>query len=101
MNNARKRKLERCKLLPKHGVERKQWLRTLNYREIRWWVMQERISSPTRRRMGEIAQEMVLDMVKSRDFMPEIAWDLFNGHFKRSNRQRRWMESLLKTLVPE
>ncbi len=99
MKNARKKKLEWCKLLPKHGVARKRWLRGLNHKEIRWWVFQRRIHSPTQRRLGEIMREVVLDMTTWCDpLTADHAWLLFNGYFTKSKRQREWMEALLKRL---
>lgn len=101
MNNARKRKLEWCKLLPKPGAARKRWIKGLNHKEIRRWVFQEKTPNQTCRQLAESARAAVLDVLKYGD-RETRDWILlaFNGYFTRSRKQRLWAEAVIRGELP-
>jgi len=96
MNNHRKQALVRCKLLPQMGSARKRWLRTLNYREIRYWVYQKRVPWPTAAWFSESMRASALSSIEKGIWPVERLPEYGNGYFLRSRRNRLWMESVMR-----
>lgn len=97
MNNASKRELEWCKLLPKPGAARKRWIKGLNHKEVRRWVFQEKTPLQTQRQMSESIRSIVLNMIKHRVWeLLEHIWVVYNSYFTRSRKQRLWAEAVMR-----